>query len=149
MKITLNENELQIAAYEGVRRQIVSISKNPDDEPTRIKSKGWIVNIEEACAEFAFGKATNRCWNGSRSSFKLSDGGYVQIKIQPEEIDDLIIRKNEVGTFVLVTGGSSKYKIHGWFNSLHTRDEHLKKYSETEKAFFIPQRDLYPLSTLK
>ena len=149
MIIRLNENELIMAANVGVRRQAASLQKNLRDMHGADPSKGWLLHIEGACGELAFAKAMNWFWNGSVNTFKLPDVGNVQVRTRSKDNYELIIRKNDTGVFVLVTGVAPRYEVHGWFNTLHVRDEWLKDHGGREKAFFVPQAELYPLATLK
>ena len=148
MNIKLTENELIMAANVGVRRQSASLAKNLKDKHGASISKGWQLHIEGACGELAFAKAMNWFWNGSVNTFKLPDVGNVQVRTRSEAHYELIIRKGDAGIFVLVTGTAPEYKVHGWFNSLHVRDEWIKDHGGREKAFFVPQNELYPLTTL-
>lgn len=148
-KVTLNEEELIHAGLTGVRRQASSLTRNYKDQHGANISKGWQLHVEGACGELAFAKAMNWFWNGSVNTFKLPDVGNVQIRTRSEDHYELIIRKTETGIFVLVTGIAPSYKVHGWFNALHVRDEWIKDYGGREKAYFVPQKELYPLETLE
>ena len=148
MIIKLNENELMMAANVGVRRQVEALSKGLKNQHGALASKVWQNHIEGACGELAFAKAMNWYWNGSVNTFKLPDVGNAQVRTRSSHSFELIIRKNDTGIFVLVTGMAPQYKVHGWFDSKDVKSIWLQDYGGREKAYFVPQAELHPLESL-
>ena len=148
MNISLDASELVMAANVGVRRHAQALMKKFTDKHGAKEDNGWQLHIEGACGELAFAKAMNWHWSGSLYTFKNPDVGEIQVRTRSKHEYDLIIRKGEVGTYVLVTGLAPRYTVHGWFNALNVRDEWLKKHGNREEAWFIPKSELHPITTL-
>lgn len=156
MIVILKEYELMMAASVAVRRQVTSLVKGYKNKYGAKEEEAWQIAVEGACGECAFARAMNWYWDGSENTFKRPDVGNIQVRtrcVNPRKRynfdHELYIRPGEVGTFALVTGIAPRYEVHGWFNALEVRDEWLRKHGGRPEAYFIPNKFLHPLETLK
>lgn len=148
MNITLTESEWTMAALIGCRRHIASKNLSQAYGATDT----WTPNIEGACGELAAAKALNLFWDGGVNTFSAPDlKPNIQVRTRSKHSYELIVRQqdkdNEI--FVLVTGVSPNYIVHGWIYGGDAKQEKWKQnYGNRPTAFFIPSTALHPLETL-
>lgn len=148
MKVRLEQYELIGATNVGIQRNANSISQGHkllyDADPENT----WQIHAEGACGECAFAKGMNWYWDMSVNTFKKADVNGVHVRTRSKDFHELIIRRNESGIFALVKGIAPTYKIFGWFDSQHVRDEWLHNHGDKGLAYFVPMKELYPIETI-
>ena len=134
-------------------RRIVSLQKGLKEKHGNDGSRGWDDNIEGACGECAFAKAMNLYWDGSINRF--SAGGDVGERYQIRTLKchhyDLLVRPGDADEkpYILVTGRSGKYQVHGWaWGREAKREEWLEAKGGREPAYWMPQSELRPLEEM-
>lgn len=155
MNISLSWYEVAMGSEIGRLRQVVSIAKGlPDNHG--FQGCGWSVHIEGACAELAVAKALGVYWNGSVNNFGGPDlfhpiKGNIQVRLAGSH-GQLIVRPGDSPSdiWVLVTGKSPNYVVHGWILGKDAkRPEWLKDYGGRPPAYFVPPTALNPIESLK
>jgi hypothetical protein len=84
-------------------------------EPT--PDNAWSIHIEGAAGEMAAAKALGRYWAMPVNTFKADgDVGELQIRTGPRHHNEFIVRPGDrdSDTFVLVTGRSPRFRVHGY-----------------------------------
>lgn len=150
--ITLEWYELASACLVGMRRQLAALRRHLPDRYGCDEFDGWSVHIEGAAGEMAVAKALNQYWNGSVNTFHASDiGAHIQVRTRHLHTYDLIVRPldSNADAFVLVTGKAPTFTIQGWLQGHHAKQpKYLQTYGGRPAAYFIPQPDLLPISSL-
>lgn len=150
VEVQLEWHEVLMAAAIGVNRHIESRRKGLKDFIT-IQGYGdnkWDMDIEGAASEMAVAKHLGLYWDGAINSFKGGDVGRLQVRSARLHDYKLIVRNNDSDTdlFVLVTGSSPDYRIHGYLSGKMAKE--AKWWHVPNKppgAFFVPQDSLKPL----
>jgi len=156
MIIELSWEEIQYAANIGAARFVES-RKLGLEGGQRFATAGysdWSVDIDGAIAELAAAKALDSYWAGSVRSFRGPDlsGGMINIRSTRQKNGSLIIRPQDHGVFMLVINQMPSFHLPGF---IRTEDVKINyKLSnpgnrDNGEAYFVPQRDLFPLSLLK
>lgn len=149
MKITLTNSEMVMAALIGCHRHIASLRLKQAHGATDT----WTLNIEGACGELAAAKALNLFWDGSVNTFSAPDlQPNIQVRTRSKSDFGLIVRKkdNDDEIFVLVTGVSPTFVVHGWIYGKDAKQEKwIQTYGDRPAAYFVPQSALHPIGTLK
>ena len=147
-EITLTKHEMELAAIVGIKRRAESrASHRTDNKLLNTEKQGyWDVDIDGAAAEMAYCKSRNEYWSASIGTFKDADHGKkTQIRHTSYDNGKLIIRDDDKDDhfFVLVTGLSPNFKIHGWMlGSEGKKEEYLFAPNGKTPAYFIPQDKL-------
>lgn len=150
VEIELEWHEILMAAAIGVNRYVESRRKGLKDFIT-IQGYGdnkWDMDIEGAASEMVVAKYLELYWDGSINSFKGGDVGRLQIRSARPHDYKLIVRNNDSNTdlFVLVTGSSPTYRIHGYTNGKQAKQAKWWKVPGGKPgAYFVPQEELKPL----
>lgn len=150
--VTLTTQEMMLAAYAGVRRCVVSLSKGSEDAFGCDDADGWGLHVEGAGGEMAAAKALNMYWNGAFNTYSRGDVGALQVRTRTKHDWDLIIRRKDSDDdrFVLVTGTMPTFRVHGWILGKTAKDERwLRTHGNRSPAFFVPQSELLSLDTLE
>jgi hypothetical protein len=139
------------AALVGVSRNVEALRKGCQNR-LPINDE-WSIHILGALGECAFAKATNRYWNGSVNTFKAGGdiGESIQIRTRSRHGYDLIVREGDRDSdvFVLVTGGPSEFRVHGWMLGTDAKSAKYKaNYGNYGEAYFVPSRELRPAEGL-
>ena len=151
IEITLEYYEVAQAAHVGQLRNLSAMSRGYD---SKIPGREWQAHIEGACGEIAVAKAAGKYWGGSINTFK--DGGDIvstgwEVRTRSDHSHDLIVRDNDPDgrVFILVTGLSPTFRIHGWIKSEDAkREEWRKNYGGHGLAYFVPQELLNNMEDL-
>jgi hypothetical protein len=120
IEVRLTHHETLAACFVGLMRQIKSLARGSKDTYgfDADASDGWKVQMNGACAEQAFAKATDRHWDCSVDVFGRPDfAPNIDIKTRPSHDSLLIVRPDahDEWKFVHVTGTPfRRHKIHGW-----------------------------------
>ena len=143
--ITLEYSEVLYAAQAGIYRRVNSMRRGFKDKDLDDNRDVWDIDIEGACAEMAYAKASGVYWGGHINSFKAPDVGCIQIRSTKYFDGKLIIRENDnlSQNYVLVITKCPVYSIVGYIRGSDAIADH-KKTSPNGKssAWFIPQRFL-------
>jgi len=153
IEITLSFHELYMASSIGAMRRLVSLKQGHQEKHGNDGSQGWDDNIEGACGECAFAKATNMYWDGSINRFSVGGdvGPNYQVRTLKEHWYDLLIRPGDPNDkpFILVTGRSGNYQVHGW---AYAREAKQAQWREAkggrDPAYWMPQSELHDLASL-
>ena len=119
-EVRLSPHETLVACFVGFMRQIKSLSRQSTDTYgfDGEANDGWKLQMNGACAEQAFAKATDRHWNCSVDVFGRPDFmPDIDIKTRPSHASKLIVRPDahDEWKYVHVTGTPfGRHKIHGW-----------------------------------
>lgn len=144
LSVKLNNSEVFLAATVGVRRMITSFM-SPEMNKVANEKFGWHSDIEGACAEMAFAKATGMYWGGTVNTFKLPDVAGIQIRHTEYDNGHLIVREDDKDDemFVLVTGKAPHFTVRGCLLGADAkRPEYFR--GEGYPAWFVPQSALEP-----
>lgn len=147
-EVILTDFELRMAAEVGFRRLLESRSTHQNRHG--LDERTWDIDIEGACGELAFAKATGKYWNGGVGTYKLGDVGQFQIRTSTLPGARLIVRDNDsyADVFVLVTGKMGHYTIHGYIRGEDAKDNNEWRTGAGNgraPAWFVPQEALKPL----
>ena len=118
--VRLTHHETLVACFVGLMRQVKSLSRRSSDTYgfDADGGDGWKIQMNGACAEQAFAKATNRHWDCSVDVFARPDFmPNIDVKSRPSHSAALIVRPDahDDWKYVHVTGTPfSRHKIHGW-----------------------------------
>lgn len=151
MNVALEWFEVSRAALVGVSRNVEALRKGCQNR-LPINDE-WSIHILGALGECAFAKATNRYWNGSVNTFKAGGdiGDSIQIRTRSRHSYDLIVRDGDrdEDVFVLVTGGPSEFRVHGWMLGADAKTKKYRaNYGNYGEAYFVPSRELRPADGL-
>jgi len=145
MTVTLNRNEIIMAAFVGVRRQCESVLMGSKDANYQ-QDSGWQAHIEGALGEMAFAKALGLYWDGSVNTFKTAaDVGAIQVRTRSKPHYELIVRDNDRNDdlFALVRGKCPTYQIVGFIKCGQAkRFEWKKAHGGGVPAYFVPDSAL-------
>ena len=151
IEITLKDYELVQAATTGGLRNIGAIKRGYE---SNIAGKEWQAHIEGACGELAVAKAMGRYWGGSINTFKhggdIDSTGW-EVRTRSDHNHDLIVRDTDPDgrVFILVTGRSPTFRVHGWIESGDAkREEWLQDHGGHGPAYFVPKEHLLKLGDL-
>lgn len=148
-EVILTKYESYVAGVVGVSRVVNSY----DLDKTNKFVHGWDVDIEAACAEMVVGKFFGIYWDGSVNTWKKPDVGSLQVRHTQHENGCLIVRPPDSGdeNFILVTGATPRYFIHGWIKGKDAKDPRFwrdKAGKIVGAAWFVPQGELHPIDDL-
>ena len=151
IEVTLEYYEVAQAAHVGRLRNLSAMSRGYE---TKMPGREWQAHIEGACGEIAVAKAAGKYWGGSINTFK--DGGDIastgwEVRTRSSHDHDLIIRDNDPDgrVFILVTGLSPTFRIHGWIKSEDAkREEWRKDFGGHGPAYFVPKKLLKNMEDL-
>ena len=149
MKVKLSWHELAMATEIGRLRNLANIKYQRQDS-TNQKRYDWHNHLEGACGELAVAKALGRYWDGSVDTFKKPDVCGFQVRTALSH-KNLIIRPIDSGddNFVLVTGNSPFYEIHGWIKGSEGKQDKFWRTDVRAPAWFVPIEYLNPFETLE
>lgn len=151
IEVTLEYYEITQAANVGQLRHLAALRRG---YKTSARGKEWQLHIEGACGEMAVAKAAGKYWGGTINTFK--DGGDIastgwEVRTRSSEDHDLIVRDDDPDgrVFILVTGLSPTFRIHGWIKSEDAkREEWRKNYGGFGPAYFVPKESLKNMEDL-
>lgn len=151
IEVTLEDYEVLQGATVGQLRNISAMRRK---YASRIPGQEWQAHIEGACGEVAVAKALGKYWGGSINTFK--DGGDIastgwEVRTRSDHKHDLIVRDDDPNEriFILVTGQSPSFRIHGWILARDAkREEWLKNYGGFGPAYFVPKEHLRPMGEI-
>lgn len=145
-KVSLELNEVLMAATVGVMRRLASIKRNLKGTAGQPDDNRWQIDVEGACGEMAVAKALGIHWNGSINTFKRGgDVGDLQVRASQKHNNCLIVRSGDrdEDVFIFVTGLAPEYLVHGWIVGKDAKQEkYLKAPNGREAAFFVPREAL-------
>lgn len=148
VEVTLTAYELEMAAIQGMRRQIEAVQKGLG-HIAGYEGIGWDIHIEGAAGELAFAKSINRYWSGSVNTFKTGgDVGSVQVRTRSKHSYELLVRDQDRDDdlFVLVTGVSPNFKVWGYITGREAKQGQWRQtHGGRPPAYFVPHAALTPL----
>lgn len=152
-EVTLTISEMIMAAQIGVTRQLAAI-KAGKSHRYGYEGIGWDTHIEGACGELATCKVKDWFFPGCVNTFKtLADiGGWIEVRTRSNDEYDLIVRQDDDPDkfYVLVTGKSPTYRVHGFIDGVSARNPAwLRTYGNRPSAFFVPQEHLTSIDVLQ
>ncbi len=134
-----------MAAYAGVHRRIDSTFAGYDKNKHARKSD-WATDIEGACAEAAFAKATGQYWSAHVRSFKAPDVGAVHVRSTTLTNGSLIIRPNDHDdyAYALVICATPIFRLVGYIMGFAAKRNFAVRPGSSGEAdaWFIPQSAL-------
>lgn len=150
--VTLNWEELDVAAHVGARRNIEALRRGwaPHRRLGYHDLPGWQGHIEGAAGEIALAKTLNRHWSAHVNTFKVGgDVGAVQVRTRSRHDYELIVRDEDRDEdwFVLVTGTAPAFRVHGYIRGRDAkRPEWRQEHGGFVPAFFVPHEALRALT---
>lgn len=152
MIITLSWYELWMASGIGAKRHIESLKGGDSDQHGCDGMNAWTMHIEGAAGEMAAAKAMGTYYSGSINTYRTGgDVGAIQVRTRSRPEYDLLIRPGDRDgdVFVLVTGRSPDLDVRGWILAKDAKRAcWLKAYGGRPPAYFVPQDQLNPISSL-
>jgi hypothetical protein len=150
---TLTLPEILSATNVGVIRHYESFKDNRKPGPAIDPNANLLfMDIEGALGELCVAKVRDRYFSATVNTFKDADlGKDVQVRATSNHDYSLIVRpKDDPNHFYfLVTGMSPTFCVRGWIKGSDAmQDKYLKAPNGRPQAWFVPQRDLNPV-TLK
>lgn len=151
----LTQIEAFIASQVGSMRNTKSLAQgNQDAFGLSADKDGWGLHIEGAAGEMAAAKALNIYWAGTINTFKKGGdlGARIQIRTRSRRDYELLVRPadRDEDIFVLVTGKSPHFEVHGWITGRDAKQaDYLKTHGGRDPAYFVPHRALGRLDELK
>lgn len=150
--VRLSWYELWIAASVGAKRQIEALQRGLPDQHGFTGENGWNLHLEGAAGEMAAAKAMNRFYSGSINTFKDGgDVGAIQVRTRSKSEYELIVRANDRDDdiFVLVTGRSPAFTVHGWIRGRDAKQTRwLRTHGNRPAAYFVPTGELRAIEEL-
>lgn len=148
VEVTLDWEEVQVAAMVAVRHHIRALDRGYKDPHNWQRTPDWNQHIEGRAAELAVSIWSGYSWSGlPLSSFHKADvGPDIQVRLRLEVGRDLGIRAtdDESHRFVLVYGAIPRFTLAGWIDG---RDGKTEQYRHDEKLFYVPVGRLHPMDT--
>jgi len=150
--VTLTWAEVLLGSTVGCMRHISALKAGKHDAHGA-EAGGWNYHINGACGEIAVAKHLKCFWGGTINTWKDADLGVrLQIRTRSKDYYELIVRKNDSSEdhFVLVTGNAPEYVVRGWIVGEDAKkDMWIQEYANREAAYFVPQRFLNPMETIR
>lgn len=152
-EITLTPDEIEMAVWVGVRRQLASIAAGRRDA-WGFKGDPWRVHIEGSMGELSLAKCLKRFWSGAGERFEDdTDVGGIQVRTRSNHKYELYLwPKDETDAiYVLVTGAPPVFRVRGWIRGADAKKEEWFKSLSTGRppAYFVPNEALRPMSELR
>ena len=152
MEVRLTKVEAMLAGQVGIMRHTEALSrKNPDAFGLSSDKDGSGLHVEGAAGEMAVAKALNIYWAATVNTYK--DGGdigrRIQVRTRSKHDYELIVRPSDRDDdiFVLVTGKSPSFQIHGWIHGHEAKKkDYLKGHGNRDPAYFVPHCALRALN---
>jgi len=155
IKVELSQVEAFLASQVGSFRNTKSLAHgSPDAFGLSAEKDGWGLHIEGAAGEMAAAKALNIYWSATVNTFKKGGdlGDRIQVRTRSKHDYELLVRPSDRDDdiFVLVTGKSPRFLVHGWISGQEAKQaSYLKTHGGRDPAYFVPHRALRRLDELK
>lgn len=155
IEVALSLHEVLIAANVGVRRRLAIIKdRSPDMYGQKPEHDGWQCHIEGSGAELAVAKHFDLFWSGHVGDYKAFDVGPYEVRQTPHHNGHLILQHKDLdkgdAPCILVTGSTPVFRLAGWIYGFEglVNKYYTDKPRNGRPAFWIPQSDLRPMSSL-
>lgn len=149
--VTLNSQELKLAADVGIARQILFL--NPENK-SPYNGPGWAMSIAAACGELAVAKYFDIYYKPN-ISMKNADYmvGKVNVRVSLMTTPTLVIRQLDLANknpFILVAGTDEpNYYLVGWTEVKDAlKEQYVKQTPGKPSVYMIPYFDLNPIDTI-
>lgn len=154
---TFSEEERQQAMEEGMRRQAVNEEKGlrGRNRGPRFGQKALDVHLLGAAGEMAVASFLGMkkfLYQEKEARRGSDDLPGIDVKTRSRHKYDLIVQKQEdpAKKFVLVTIEDGQTLIHGWCYGKEAMEErYWADPARGRPAYFVPQKDLRPISSLE
>ena len=155
-EIKLTDHNLFVAGIIGCSRHVKG-AKKQGQFGVNNATLGWQINCDGACGEMALAKWLGVWYDGALGDFTAADVGNYEVRTNPNEWGDLILREKDPDTsvFVLVLSHNApRFLLRGWMYGYEGKQERYyrsgskHKQEDRPKAFFVPQRALKPMEEL-
>jgi len=152
IKVSLTNVETMLAGQIGVMRHTEALSRrSPNAFGLASDKDGWGLHVEGAAGEMAVAKALNVYWTATVNTYKEGGdiGRRIQVRTRSKHDYELIVRPSDRDddVFVLVTGKSPTFHVHGWIYGHEAKKEaYLKDYGNRDPAYFVPHCALKALN---
>lgn len=150
-QITLQWNEVSLAAWTGMQRQMKALAASRPDRHG-FTGAGWSEHIEGACGEVAAAKALGVYWTPTVNTFTAGgDVGALQVRTRSRDDYELLIRPQDrdEDVFILVRGKSPSFSVVGWIRGRDAkRAEWMREHGGRPPAYFVPDAALQPIEAL-
>ena len=145
--VTLSPSELLHGAMCGVYRQVQNIRRRRRDRFGAEVEAGWQLHICGALGELAVAKHLGRYWIGMGvlGDLEADDFAGGQVRWATRPTDRLILHESDPDNarFVLVTGVTDEFLLHGWI--LGSDGKQKRFWNDPvggRPAFFVPRSEL-------
>lgn len=149
MLVTLTANEVLVAGYVGMRRNVeAKYNKRKPRFPERVVGELWGNHIESAHAELAVAKALGIYWGFGVNTFHVADIENTNYEVRWTRRSDCKVRLDEDDKIVIsVTGACPSYEVRGWIKAKDAKQPQW--YCENPPpCYFVPHDQLHPISEL-
>jgi hypothetical protein len=149
--VTLDNSEYLHALIAGSLRRASAREKGRKNYYGAQSADSELLDLIGSVGECVVAKHLDRFWAGA-GLFRGEDVGEYQVRTTTYDSGHLVLNKNDSDDkkYILVCVNSGVGKIRGW---MYARDGKQEKYwkdmSGRGGAFYVPQSDLRPISTLK
>lgn len=153
--IELSSTETLVASQVGSLRHAEALKRgNPDAFGLSADKDGWGLHIEGAAGEMAAAKALNVYWGATVNTYKRGGdiGQRIQVRTRSRRDYELLVRPSDrdEDIFVLVTGKSPRFEVHGWLMGREAKHpDFLKNHGGRNPAYFVPHRALRMIEELR
>ena len=146
--VELTTSELVLATEVGGKRQLRALLAGRPNAHG-FNGDGWEAHVMGAIGECVVAKYLGCYWSGAGLLLATDDDVRgVQVRYRSSEAYDLLVwRSDDPGRiYVLVTGGPSRFTIHGWVYGWEAKqDRYLQQVTARPASYFVPQADLHPI----
>ena len=145
LTVELDWSEALHAAQGGVMRRLRALRRGISNHVGAPPHGLWNADIEAACAELAFAKATNQYWTGPGTMGKpRADVGFWEVRHTAYRSGRLIVKDhdNDESLFVLVRGSCPRFTIVGYKRGGDAKNEKWREEHQGRSGFFVPNDEL-------
>lgn len=151
MRVTLNRDEMTLAAIVGVLRRVQNLflQGGPRLPYGRPELDQWGVDVQGAAGEMAFAKGFNLFWSGALGRWGVADVDRFQVRTTVHQCLVLHDEDTDDQVFVLVRGAPPRYELVGWTLAGDGKANREKEDRGSGRpCYYVPPRDLRPMHEL-
>ena len=147
MIVEFTPDELRMWAHRGVDRRCSAIEAGRSGAHGFNRDDFWQIDIEGLLAEAAVAKALSVYYAPITGSLDTTLGDVlpgVQVRSTKYDSGHLLVHDTDHDDhrFILVVGGSGKYRIAGWLRAIDGKKPKFKKTHKGRTAYWVPQHAL-------
>lgn len=149
MQIILNDNEVLVSGYVGMRRNAEALCRGRTPHfPEKFPGEMWTKHIEGAHAECAVARALGLYWGFTVNTFHKPDIVNTSLEVRWSTRRDVKVRPDDSGIIVSVSGLCPRYTINGWIMAEAAKRPEWR-CDKPPPCYFVPLEELQPITELK